>query len=79
MIGVKEELEPDAYFLPKSAALSYIHADLKRATNWITVGDKLLFDGPMCECCHNRCNINELAQYCKDPKAARNFLSVTGI
>lgn len=58
------------YLIPKSAALAYIHADIKRSSRWQSIDNTNVFTGPVCECCHNKCSLDEMVQYCKDPAKA---------
>ena len=63
-------------FLVKSSALSYIKPGAGKRTPWQTLDGQMVFRGAACECCHNRCSIFEMTQYCVNSDAA---LSAWGI
>ena len=58
-------------FLSKDQALSLLRRDVKRSARYLDVhGSGSGYRGIVCECCHHRCSIKELTQYCADPSTS---------
>ena len=59
-----ENVDGHKIFLPKEEALSYF--EKRTVAKWDISGPG--YQGIVCECCYNRCDIMELKQYCAQPK-----------
>ena len=53
-------------FLPPSQARSFMHMKEKRRASWRQASHG--YQGIVCECCYNKCDIYEMHQYCAGHK-----------
>jgi len=73
-------LARDEVFVPKSTALSYLHAAKRDVYDydhgWDDVSGSGGQRGLACECCVHMCNVNEMIEYCHRPSLRKRLVAL---